>query len=133
MTAPLRWVLNYKSGLGIAKLRSALSGAEPVRPELLRQFVVNSLVFQTVLKFNPGLPQLFAALRFELQTEILPEFRNIPLTTVRSCLETFRPADDLIATATAFSGVPAFVELLDVEASKAPRDLLKETIEQLLA
>jgi hypothetical protein len=118
--------------LSIGKLRAALTGVEPVRPEVLRQFIVNALVLQTVLKFNPGLPGLFSALRFDMQPETAAEFRGIPLITFVSCLQTFRPADDLISTATAFSGVPAFVELLDLEASRTPRDLLKETIEQLL-
>ena len=132
MTAPTHWVLNYKTGLSIGKLRAALSGTEPVRPELLRQFIVNALVLHTVFKFNPGLPALFSALRFDMQTEVSTEFRGIPLITVVSCLQTFRPADELISTATAFSGVPAFVELLDLDASRNPRDLLRETIEQLI-
>jgi hypothetical protein len=132
MTTPLRWVLNYKSGLSIGKLRASVLGTEQVRPELLRQFVVNALVLQTVLKFNPGLPNLFSALRYELHSEPTAEFKGIPLVSVLSCLQTFRPADDLIATATAFSGIPAFVELLDLEAVRSPRDVLKETLEQLI-
>jgi hypothetical protein len=132
MTAPLRWVLNYKSGLAIGKLRAAASGEAKLEPELLRQFVVNALALQAVLRFTPGFMQLFADLRYEMKIEALPEFKGLPLVTVTSCLESFRPADDLITAATAFSGVPAFVELLDIEASKNPRDLLKERIEQLL-
>ena len=132
MTTPVRWALNYKSGLSFGKLRNALLGTEQVRPELLRQYVVNALVLQTVLKFNPGLPGLFSALRFDLHVETPPEFKGIPVISVLSCLQTFRPADDLIATATAFSGVPAFVELLDLEAVRSPRDVLKESLEQLL-
>jgi hypothetical protein len=132
ITTPLRWALNYKTGLSIEKLRASLAGTEPIRPELLRQFVVNALVLQTVLKFNPGLPQLFAALRYDLHVEAPAEFKGIPVLSVASCLQTFRPADDLISTATAFSGVPAFVELLDLDAVRNPRDILKETIDALL-
>jgi len=133
MSCPLRWVLNYKSGLSFGKLRAAVCGEEQARPELLRQFVVNTLVLQTVLRFTPGFVQLFTDLRYELKTETPSEFKGLPLVTVTSCLESFRPADDLIMAATAFSGVPAFVELLDIEASRNPRDLLKERIEQLLS
>ncbi len=133
MTSPLRWVLNYRSGLNLAKLRAAISGEAKLPPEVLRQFVVNALVLQAVLRFTPGLPALFADLRYELKVESSAEFKGLPLVTVTSCLETFRPADDLISAATAFSGVPAFVELIDVEASKSPRDLLRERIEQLVA
>jgi hypothetical protein len=133
MTAPLRWVLNYKSGLNLGKLRATVNGEAKLQPEVLRQFVVNALVLQSILRFTPGLVQLFADLRYELKTEMPAEFKGLPLVTVTSCLESFRPADDLITAATAFSGVPAFVELLDIEASKHPRDLLKERIEQLVA
>ena len=132
MTCPLRWVMNYKSGLSLGKLRATVNGEEQARPELLRQFVVNALVLQAVLRFTPGFVQLFSDLRYEMKIETPPEFKGLPLVTVTSCLESFRQADDLISAATAFSGVPAFVELLDVEASKSPRDLLKERIEQLL-
>ena len=132
MTNPLRWALNYKSGLSIGKLRGSLLGTEAVRPELLRQFVVNAIVLQTMLKFNPGLPSLFSALRYDLHIETPAEFKGIPVISVTSCLQTFRPADDLISTATAFSGIPAFVELLDLDAVRSPRDVLKETLEQLL-
>ena len=120
-----------QDGVAHRETPAALSGTEPVRPELLRQFIVNALILHTVFKFNSGLPNLLAALRYEMQPETSPEFRNIPLITVVSCLQTFRPSDELISTATAFSGVPAFVELLDLEGSQSPRDLLKETIEQL--
>lgn len=133
MTCPLRWVVNYRSGLSFGKLRAAVSGEEQARPELIRQFIVNALVLQAVLRFTPGFVQLFADLRYELKTETPPEFKGLPLVTITSCLESFRPADDLISAATAFSGVSAFVELLDIEASKSPRDLLKERIEQLLS
>jgi hypothetical protein len=57
---------------------------------------------------------------------------KLPLVTITSCLPSFRPADDLILAATAFSGVPAFIELVDVDAVKSPKDTLKEKIEELL-
>lgn len=133
MTSPVRWVVNYKSGITIEKLRAALAGGEAARSEAVRQFAVNSLVLQTVLGFSPGFAGLFADLRYELKIESPPEFKGLPLLTVTSCLHTFRPADELISAAVAFSGVPAFVELMDIEASKSPRDLLKERIEQLVA
>ena len=132
MTNPARWVLNYKTGFSIGKLRAALNGKEVARPEVLRQFIVNALVLQSVLRLAPGLTQLLTDLRYEVKTEVLPEFRSVPLVVVSSCLHTFRPPDEMISMAMAFSGVAAFVELLDIEASKNPRDLLKEKIAELL-
>ena len=50
------------------------------------------------------------------------------MVTITSILTSFRPADDLILPATAFSGVPEFIELVDLESLKAPKDLLKDKI-----
>ena len=41
---------------------------------------------------------------------------RLPLLTIAACLPSFRSADDLILAVSAFSGVPAFIELLDVDA-----------------
>ena len=58
--------------------------------------------------------------------------KGLPVVTITSCLTSFRPADDLIQAATAFSGVPAFIELLDLDAVQTPKDFLKERLEELL-
>ena len=97
----------------------------------MRQFAVNSLVLQLVLARNPGLVQLFHDLRFELKSETPSELKGLPIVTVTSVLTSFRPADDLISAATAFSGVPAFIELLDLKALQAPRDRLREKLDEL--
>ena len=133
ITSPVRWVLNYKSGITMEKLRAALAGGEAARSEAVRQFAVNSLVLQTVLGFSPGFASLFSDLRYELKTETPADCKGLPLLTVTSCLYTFRPADDLISAAVAFSGVPAFVELIDIESSKNPPDSLRERILGLIA
>jgi hypothetical protein len=52
--------------------------------------------------------------------------------TIASCLPTFRPADDLIIAATEFSGVSAFIELIDAEACRGIQDPLKKQVEALL-
>jgi len=131
MTSPLRWVPNYKTNYSLAQVKKVLAGAETVRPEYLRQFVVNALVLQLLVNRNPGLGQLFADLRYELKSETPADLRGLPVLTLTSCLASFRPADDLIQAATAFSGVPAFIELADLDALKSPRDTLKEKLEEL--
>lgn len=54
------------------------------------------------------------------------------MLTITSTLISFRPADDLIAAATAFSGVPAFIELIDTNAVGLARDALRAKLEALL-
>lgn len=133
MSCPVRWIVNYRTNYSLAQVRNVLAGKEAVRQEYLRQFAVNSLVLQLVLSRNPGLAQLFADLRYELKTEAPVELKGLPVVTITSSIESFRPADDLIAAATAFSGIPAFIELIHPESVQSPRDLLKEKLEQVLA
>ena len=132
MTSPLRWVVNYRTNYSLAQVKNALSGKETVRPEYLRLFAVNALVLQLMLARNTGLTRLFSDLRYELKVESPADLRGLPVVTITSSLPSFRPADDLIAAATAFSGVPAFIELIDLGAAQAPRDVLKERLEELL-
>jgi hypothetical protein len=132
MTSPVRWVLNYRANYSLAQVKTVLGGKEAVRPEYLRQFVVNALVLQLVLNRNPGLTHLFQDLRYELKVETTPELKSLPMVTITSCLTSFRPADDLILAATAFSGVPAFIELLDTDALAQPKDVLRSRLEALI-
>ena len=61
-----------------------------------------------------------------------PDTRQLPLVTIASCLPSFRPADDLILAATAFSGIPAFIELIDVDAAHSLGDPFKARVEEML-
>jgi len=81
----------------------------------------------------PGMAQILTDLRYDIQTEKSPVLGDLPLvTTVRSCLPSFRPADNLILTAIRFSGVPAFIELIDIKALNTLQDPLKLRIEKIL-
>jgi len=132
MNSPLRWVINYRTNYNLIQVKNALAGKETARPEYLRLFVVNALVLQLLLAQSQGLVQLFADLRYELKTESPADLFGLPVVTITSSLPSFRPSDDMITAATAFSGVPAFIELIDLDAAKAPRDVLKERLDELL-
>lgn len=131
ITSPMRWVVLHRTNYTLAQFKNVLGGKEPVRPEYLRQFVVNALVLQLALHRHPGLTQLFSDLRYELTTSAHPELQKLPLVTITSGVSSFRPADDLIQAATAFSGVPAFIELIDIHAIRQAGDPLKLKIEEL--
>lgn len=131
MSSPIRWVINYRSSYTAGQVKAILAGKESARPEYLRQFVVNTLVLQLMLSRNPGLVQLFKDLRYLLTTETPPDLKGLPVLTITSCLTSFRPADELIEAATAFSGVPAFIELLDLTALQSPKDWFKEELDEL--
>src|ERR1041385_695076 len=132
LTTPVKWAVNYKTNYNLPQVKGVLDGKQTARPEFLRQFVVNALVLQSMLSRSPGLVQLFHDLRYDLKTETPADLKGLPVVTITSFLTSFRPADDLIQAATAFSGVPAFIELIVLGAIQTPRDSLKDRLEALL-
>jgi len=131
MSTPVRWAVNYRSNYTLAQVKNALSGKEAPRIDYLRQFVINALVLQMILARTPGLNPLFADLRYELKTESPAELKGLPILTITSCVSSFPPPDDMILAATAFSGIPAFIELVDSQSISQPKDTLKEKLEEL--
>jgi hypothetical protein len=132
MTSPVKWVLCYRSSIGLAQLREVVARKERTRLDELRQTVVNALVLQHFLQRQPGITALLRDLRFELHTESAAEIPGLPIFTIQSCLSSFRPADDLVLAATAFSGVSSFIELIDIESARQPRDTLRENLASIL-
>lgn len=132
MTSPVKWVLAFKSSLPLPSLKALLLSKETARLHELRQSVVNALLLQIILERFSGIAPLFADLRFTLATESLPELPGVPITTVTSCLSSFCPPEELVQQVTAFSGVPSFIELIDVETLRQPRDPLRDKIAPLL-
>jgi len=132
MTAPLQWVLAYASNYTLSQMREALAGKEAQRSENVRQFVVNALVLQQVISKNPGIVALMADLRYELKTATAPDFKNLPLVTIRSVVPSFCPADDLILAAAAFSGFAAFIELIDLDGIQTVKDPVAARIDEIL-
>lgn len=132
MTSPVKWVLAFKSSLPLPNLKALLASKETARLHELRQTVVNALLLQLILEKYSGIAPLFADLRFTLATETLPELPGLPIVTVTSCLSSFCPPEDLVQQVVAFSGVPSFIELIDVETLRQPRDPLRDKIAALL-
>ncbi len=132
MTSPVRWVVTFTSGYTLSQFRQAIAGSTERQPEQLRQFVVNALVMQLVFAHTPGLGPLLADLRYDVHTQTADDLPKLPLTTIASGIGSFRPADDLIRAATNFSGVPAFIELIDVDGLPALQDPLRARIEERL-
>jgi hypothetical protein len=132
ITSPVRWILTYSSDYTAARLVQTMADREQRRSDSVRQFVVNALVMHAVLAKFPGITQLLTDLRYEIRTEKTASLGELPLVTIRSCLSSFRPADGLILAATRFSGVPAFIELIDIDAVRRLQDPLRLHIEEIL-
>jgi hypothetical protein len=132
MNSPARWILTYSSGYTLAQVRQAVSGLQDRRSDYVRQFVVNALVMRFMFDRYPGIPQLLTDLRYEVRIEKCQGLGELPFVTISACLPSFRPADELILTATRFSGIPAFIELINVDTVPTLQDPLKLYIERLL-
>jgi len=132
MTSPVRWIAAYASDTPVAELKRMLADKEQHRPKAIRNFVVSTIVLQMVMEKSPGLQRLLSDLRFRWQLEPVPELHNLPVHTLSFSLPSFRPSDDLILAATEFSGIPAFIELIDVAAARSIADPLKARIDELV-
>ena len=121
ITSPVHWVLSYGSGPTLSQVLQSVTSQEPRRSDAIRQFVVNALVMHLVLARFSAITQLLTDLRYQVRTEKSPTLGDLPLVTISSCLPSFRPADELMIAATGFSGVPAFIELVDITAVQTLR------------
>ncbi len=133
ITSPVRWILTYEASLLPAVMRQMLDGKVERQTEAMKQFVVNALAMGLLVQAYPGIAKLLEALRYRVQLELLPGFGTLPIVTVYACLESFRPADDLLMTATALSGVPIFVELIRADSLCTYVDPLGEHLRKILA
>lgn len=133
MSSPVRWVVNFRCGYTFNQFREAVAGRSERRPEEIRQFVVNALVLGQVIAAHPEVGRLLSDLRYEVHVEAAPGFSALPLVTIASSLGSFRPADDLILAATSFSGIAAFIELIDPDAVATLQDPLRSRLEAALA
>jgi hypothetical protein len=86
-----------------------------------------------VLTRTPGLTALLQDLAYDVQVEGGPGLGKLPLVTFGFPIPSFRPPDELILAATRFSGVPAFIELVDTEAARNLENPLRDKIGKVLA
>jgi hypothetical protein len=128
ITSPVRWVMSFASGYTLHQVREVIAGRAEKRSGDLQQFVVNALVMGAIIQKFPPLVRLLEDLRFEVGQGIATDMRSLPLVSLSSNLPSFRPPDDLLVTATGFSGVDAFIELVDRGAVEGMRDPLRERL-----
>jgi hypothetical protein len=133
ITSPVRWVMTYGSDYTFSQVRRVLKGELEKRPDDLARFLVSALVMRAMIEKFPALKRLLADLRFDVEVEAPTGMGKLPVVVVSSNLSSFRPADELILTATGFSGVAAFIELVDRDAVANLRDPLREQLEEALS
>ena len=133
MTNPFRWALTYKSSYTLAQLRAVYQqGQGDKRPADVRHFLVNALALQVTIARTPGVTHLIEDLRYGVHLEAPQGLGKLAMLTLSPGLATFRPQDDLILMATRFSGISAFIELIDKDAVASLPDPFRTQIELLL-
>jgi hypothetical protein len=132
ITSPVRWVVTYRSDYTLSQLRSLLATKGERKTQSLRHFVVNSVAMQLTLSRAPGVMALLLDLAYEVRVEYGAGLGRLPLVTVGVPIASFRPPDDLILAATKFSGVPAFIELVDTETARNLPNSLGQKVNDIL-
>lgn len=133
ITTPFRWILTFKSDYSLKEMRSLIASKADRRAPSVRHFVVNAIAMQLVLARVPGATQILEDLRYKIASEIPQELGKLPMVTIDSGLTSARPPDELILSATRFSGVPAFIELIEAQAVEQLADPFRAKISALLA
>lgn len=133
MTSPIRWVVNYRSGYTLEQLREGIAAKQTPRKDDASRYVVGALTLEMLLEKFAGIGQLLKDLRYDVAVTPYEELGNLPTVTISASVPSFRPADDLIQSATRFSGVSEFIELIDIEAVESLDDPLRGEIAAALA
>jgi hypothetical protein len=132
MTSPVHWVVNYRCGYTLEQIRESIAAKQPLRPDDAKSFVIGALVLVMLLEKTPGLAQLLTDLRYEVEVAPNAELGGLPLVTIHAGIPSFKPDDSLILSATRFSGVPEFIELIDPAALDSLGDPFQESIRSVL-
>jgi hypothetical protein len=98
----------------------------------MKQALIDHLTIVVFLRRFPALTQLFEDLRYEVETKKLSDLGGLPVVILKAPIETFLPPDDFIQQVTQLSGIPAFQEIVDLEAVESLPDPLKESLTDAL-
>jgi len=129
ITAANRWILSYQNECPYNRLKAMISGDETCHPEVMKQSLIAYLTLVLFLKHFPELEQLLQDLRYEVGVQNLEDLGGLPVVIVKAPIECFLPSDDFILQITQLSGIPAFQEIIDLDAVEKMPDPLKETIQ----
>jgi hypothetical protein len=130
VTSPLKWVLHYS---GYAPRRLWALMADPARtPEQVQEFVVHSLVMNTVVARQTGLLKILHAVHFPIQSARREELYGLPTPYVTCSVTTVRPPDEVILESTDVSGMNAFEEVVNLEDIVNLRNPFKDRLAELV-
>ena len=129
VTSPLKWVVTY-SGHSPARLKELIATKTPQERELF-QFAVQYAAISILFGPRTGVPKILEALRFPLTVGKLPEFGELPVTTISAPISTVRPPDSVVVESTEFSGKNVFEEVVSLDEIPGLRDPLKDQLSEI--
>jgi hypothetical protein len=132
ITTSAKWLISFHSDCSLGRLKAMLAGEEPKQPEDMKQAVIHHLLPVIFLHRFNDVAGLLEDLRYVVRTEEIAELGGLPVVTLEAPLKTFLPPDDFIQQITQLSGIPAFQEIIDLEAINSLTDPLKESIKALV-
>lgn len=130
ITAPTRFILSFQSECPLNRLRAMLSGAEGRQPEDMRQSLISYLALVIFLEQFPSLTNLLKDLRYTVEIEKFADLGGLPAVILTAPLETFLPPDEFITEITQLSGIPAFQEIISVDAVQNMPDPLRDALQE---
>lgn len=125
---PLTWVLAYPSTYSLSMVRQVVAGKQERDAESIHSFVLRACLMSLLFTKLPELLKLFDGLRFIVEVQKSPQLGDAPFVTVSAPVQTIRPSDDLILTATGLSGRTSFVEVVDEQQARHLSDPLRDRI-----
>lgn len=128
ITSPTRFILSYQSECPINRLRGMLAGTEGRQTDDMRQSLINHITMVLFLEQFPSLTQLLQDLRYTLEVKNLAGLGNLPVVILTAPLPTFLPPDTFITEITQLSGIPAFQEIIDIDALNNIPDPLTDAL-----
>jgi hypothetical protein len=132
ITASVKWVISYHSDCSLNRLKAMVTGGEPRQEDDIKQAVIHHLLPTIFLKRFSDLEELLKDLRYVVRSEEMADLGGLPVITLEAPLKTFLPPDDFILQITQLSGIPAFQEIIDLEAIANLMDPLQESVKGLV-
>jgi hypothetical protein len=113
-------------------VRQVLSGHEKGKQEDVRAYVLRACVLHLQFLKFPGIAELFAGLRYRVETRHSSDMGDLPLVTISAPLATVRPPDNLVTIASGLTGGASFAEVLDIGSVQNLQDPFRQEITGIL-
>jgi hypothetical protein len=131
VTSTTKWLISFRSECPLNRVRAMLAGNESRNVEAIRQSLIDHISLVVFMEQFAVLKQLLEDLRYRVEIKELSDLGGLPVVLLEAPLDTFLPPDEFIVQITQLSGVPAFQEIIVLEAIDNFRDPLKEALVKL--